>query len=184
MFTPLRLQSGYIRIVDDGKDENGNAFDWRTLIPANDKSRPVTLTKTVGSQQQIVWQGFYAGAELQGELYSYTQEREFPVQCCLSVLSTTGAQPPNRSRATLPISENLSRRNTAAHHREDRGAGRHGCPQGWLMKMVDWRVFLDIDDNDEYAGQIQSSGSTRRYVPLLGMDCPNEWGTTLYLTMA
>jgi hypothetical protein len=27
MFLPIRTQSGYIRIVDDGKDANGNSFN-------------------------------------------------------------------------------------------------------------------------------------------------------------
>ena len=27
MFTPIRTQSGYLRIVDDGRDANGNALE-------------------------------------------------------------------------------------------------------------------------------------------------------------
>ena len=33
-FKPIRTQTGYFRIVDDGKDASGNAFDWKDLIPA------------------------------------------------------------------------------------------------------------------------------------------------------
>ena len=39
IFTPVRTQSGYIRIVDDGKDANGNAFNWKDLVPSTDVDR-------------------------------------------------------------------------------------------------------------------------------------------------
>ena len=54
VFKPVRTQTGYIRIVDDGV----TAFDWHDLIPASDTERPVTLTKTVGGVTTILWQGF------------------------------------------------------------------------------------------------------------------------------
>ena len=38
-FMPIRTQSGYLRIVDDGKDANGNAFNWKDLIPSTNISR-------------------------------------------------------------------------------------------------------------------------------------------------
>ena len=33
MFTPIRTQTGYLRIVDDGTDLNGNALNWKELLP-------------------------------------------------------------------------------------------------------------------------------------------------------
>ena len=82
-FTPIRTQSGYIRIVDDGLDANGNAFDWKDLIPQTNTSRPVTLA--AGST--IVWQGFMQSQNFSGILYGNPQEREFPVHCVLSALN-------------------------------------------------------------------------------------------------
>ena len=82
-FAPIRTQSGYIRIVDDGLDANGNAFDWKDLIPQTNTSRPVTLT--AGST--IVWQGFMQSQNFSGILYGNPQEREFPVHCVLSALN-------------------------------------------------------------------------------------------------
>lgn len=82
-FTPIRTQSGYIRIVDDGLDANGNAFDYKDLIPQTNTSRPVTLT--AGST--IVWQGFMQSQNFSGTLYGNPQEREFPVHCVLSALN-------------------------------------------------------------------------------------------------
>ena len=183
MFTPLRLQSGYIRIVDDGKDANGNTFDWRTLIPANDKSRPVTLTKTVGSQQQIVWQGFMQAQNYSGELYSYAQEREFPIQCCLSVLSTTQVpttetQPRNFAYLLKTCLDAIPQ-----HTIENIVVQGGSDAQGWLLKLVDWRVFLEIDDNDEYAAKYNLQEALEDMCRFWGWTARTK-GTTLYLTMA
>ena len=82
-FAPIRTQSGYIRIVDDGLDANGNAFDWKDLIPQTNTSRPVTLT----AGGTVVWQGFMQSQNFSGILYGNPQEREFPVHCVLSALN-------------------------------------------------------------------------------------------------
>ena len=91
MFKPIRTQSGYIRIMDDGRDYNGNVIDatmganwWQDLMPATDTSRPVTLT----ANGTVVWQGFMQAQNFGGVLYGNPQEREFPVQCPLTILST------------------------------------------------------------------------------------------------
>ena len=84
IFTPIRTQSGYLRIVDDGKDANGNALEanwWKDLIPATDTSRPVTLSHSEGGQTIVDWQGFMQAQTFSGSLYGDPQEREFPVQC-------------------------------------------------------------------------------------------------------
>jgi hypothetical protein len=81
-FMPIRTQSGYIRIFDNGKDASGNAFNWKSLLPETDTDRPVTLTDGGGN---IVWQGFMQAQNFSGALYGNPQEREFPVQCSLTV---------------------------------------------------------------------------------------------------
>ena len=83
-FTPIRTQSSYFRIVDNGYAANGTtAFDWKDLLPATDSERPVTLT--YGGT--VVWQGFMQSQTFSGALYGNPQEREFPVICPLGVLS-------------------------------------------------------------------------------------------------
>ena len=83
-FTPIRTQSGYIRIIDDGYAADGvTAFDWKDLIPQTNTSRPVTLT----AGGTVVWQGFMQSQNFSGELYGNPQEREFPVHCVLSALN-------------------------------------------------------------------------------------------------
>lgn len=84
VFAPVRTQSGYLRIVDTGYDNDGNAFDWREFIPTTDTDRPVTLTD---SQDNVLWQGFMQAQDFGSRLFDMPQEREFPVQCVLSVMS-------------------------------------------------------------------------------------------------
>jgi len=151
MFTPIRTQTGYICIVDDGKDYNGNALGadwWKDMIPATDTSRPVSLTDGNGN---VVWQGFMQAQTFSGVLYGGTQEREFPVQCVLSVLATT------------QISTNVTvYRNFAYLLDYIFGAGipnynslisqiviQGGADaREWLRMKFDWRNFLNISDGD------------------------------------
>ena len=88
MFCPVRKQSGYFRIVDDGKATNASYqevdFDWKEMLPVNDTDRPVTLTAGIGN---VVWQGFMQAQNFGSELYGNPQSHEFPLQCCLSLLS-------------------------------------------------------------------------------------------------
>ena len=88
VFMPLREQTGYLRIIDDGYGDNGSAFEWTDLIPVPGSERPVTLT--AGST--VVWQGFMQAQTFSGELYGNPQEREYPVQCALSALASQQAR--------------------------------------------------------------------------------------------
>ena len=83
MFFDIRTQSGSLRIIDNGQDANGNAFNWKTFVPTTDTDRPVTVTDGNGG---IVWQGFMQAQNFGGILYGNPQERDFPLQCALSVL--------------------------------------------------------------------------------------------------
>lgn len=83
-FIPMRTQSGYLRIVDDGKDANGSAFDWKTMLPATDTDRPVTLTDAGGN---VLWIGFMQSQTFSCVLYGNPQEREFPVIGAMSILA-------------------------------------------------------------------------------------------------
>lgn len=85
-FIPVRTQTGYIRIVDDGYDLDGHAFDWHDLIPTTATSRPVTLQKIVGNTTTTEWRGFIKPTTYSGDYLNTPQEREFPVVCGLSVL--------------------------------------------------------------------------------------------------
>ena len=85
-FKAIRTQTGSLKIVDDGYALDGTTpFNWRDLQPRSDHDRPVILTD---ENDTILWQGFLQAQNFSGTLYEKTQEREFPLQCALSVLGS------------------------------------------------------------------------------------------------
>ena len=66
MFIPVRTQSGYIRVVDDG------SVDWSEVLPTSAVSRPVTVVKG----NAVVWQGFIQPRTFSGELFGNPQRPE------------------------------------------------------------------------------------------------------------
>lgn len=81
-FASVRLQSGYLRIANTGKDNGGNAFDWRDLIPSSDLDKPVTLTN---ANYDVLWCGFIQPQNFGIGLYNNPQIVELPLQCPISV---------------------------------------------------------------------------------------------------
>lgn len=144
MFTPVRTQSGYIRIVDDGKDANGNAFNWKDLVPSTDVDRPVTLT----SDNVVLWQGFMQAQNFSGVLYGNPQEREFPVQCPLTVLSANDISANEREMKNFGyvIAQAFSSIPTLEF---DQFVFQGGADaREWLLKLVDWQNYVTSEDDE------------------------------------
>lgn len=152
LFAPIRTQSGYIRIVDGGYDADGYAFDWTDLIPETDVSNAVTLTNAAGT---VLWQGFMQAQDFGSTLYGNPQEREFPVQCILSVMQgmmpSAGIQTKNFAYLldqALTAVESVSGETPITNIIVQGGS----YAQGWLLKKVDWQVFMstgsEIEDDD------------------------------------
>ena len=150
MFCPVRKQSGYFRIVDDGKATNASYqevdFDWKEMLPVNDTDRPVTLTHVEGSTTVTDWQGFMQAQNFGSELYGNPQEREYPIQCALTILEgydinyqqkeiQNFAYLLNQILGAIPAItiENVVVQNRYAKNR--------------LLKRIDWQNFVD-EDND------------------------------------
>ena len=148
IFTPVRTQSGYLRIVDDGKDANGNAFDWKDLIPATDTSRPVTLVDGGGN---LMWQGFMQAQNFGGVLYGNPQEREFPVQCPISAINALKVSTEANeihNFAYIIYNFMVTTMPSGASFQEFKIQGGYDA-QAWLLKKVDWQTFLrETDEND------------------------------------
>ena len=161
MFIPIRTHTGYLRIVDDGKDANGNAWNWKTLLPSTDTDRPVTLTDGNGT---VVWQGFMQSQNFGGVLYGNPQEREFPIQCPLAVLEGTDI---NYQHTTIENFAYLLQRivnaidvvsggtenssgvittNGSIHINNIYVQGNTDARQ-WLLKRIDWQNFVDEDSD-------------------------------------
>ena len=145
-FAPVRTQSGYIRIFDNGKDLAGNAFDWKTLVPVNDTDRPVTLTDGGGN---VVWQGFMQAQNFGAELYNPSQEREYPIQCCLSVLAATQVSTTETQLCNFAYLLRYILSSVPQHSFTEFVIQGGADAQAWLLKRLDWHNFLrDNADND------------------------------------
>ena len=153
MFTPVRLQTGYLRIFDNGKDANGNAFDWRDIIPQTDTDRPVTLTRVVSGQVSVVWQGYMQSQNFGATLYGNPQEREFPLQCCLTTLDTltvsTNIHQPQTFAGILAIILNSIPVLTIGNIYFQGG----NSAKEWLLKKVDCRNFLDENEQGVFTAK-------------------------------
>ena len=150
MFTPIRTQTGYIRVVDDGKDYNGNSIGadwWKDLIPATDTSRPVSLTNGNGT---VVWQGFMQAQSFSGVLYGNPQEREFPVQCVLSVLSTTQINTSVVSYQNFAYLLNHIFSSIPGYNDIiDKIVIQGGADaRSWLRMKLDWRNFMNVSEGE------------------------------------
>lgn len=161
MFIPIRTQTGYLRIVDDGKDANGNTWNWKTLLPSTDTDRPVTLTD---GNNNVVWQGFMQAQNFGGVLYGNPQEREFPVQCALTILEGTDI---NYQQTEIQNFAYLLQRIVNAIDLMSGGAENSSGvltssgsvhisniyvqgntdAQAWLLKRIDWQNFVSEDSD-------------------------------------
>lgn len=144
LFTPVRTQSGYLRIVDDGLDANGNAFDWKNILPETDTSRPVTLT----AGGTTLWKGFMQAQDFGSRLYGNPQEREFPIQCPLSVTEGSDInyqQKEIRNFAYL-LQQILSTIPSECRPSTIMAQGGTDA-RTFLMKQIDWQNFASEDGN-------------------------------------
>ena len=184
MFTPIRTQSGYLRIVDDGKDANGNALEanwWKDLIPATDTSRPVTLTHSEGGQTIVDWQGFMQAQTFSGSLYGDPQEREFPVQCVLSSLSKYDI--PTNETALRNFAYLLRLFITSSGITVNNIIVQGGADaQQWMLTMVDWRNFMNTG-KQEYTAKYKFYDILEDICRFWGWTC-RTWRQNIYLTMA
>lgn len=191
MFTPVRTQSGYLRIVDNNRDANGNLIPpsifynswWQAMIPSTDTSRPVTLT--VGNT--VMWQGFMQAQNFGGVLYGNPQEREFPVQCPLAALNgestnfNNGLQ--NFAYIIKEVCDVVASRSDNAVQISNIVIQGGSDARAWLMNKIDWQMFAS-EDND---GVLRAKNTL---IDVLTDMC-QFWGwtarthrTTLYLTCA
>lgn len=154
-FEPVRTQSGYLRIVDTGEDNDGNTFDWRTFIPTTDTDRPVTLTNEDGT---VLWMGFMQAQNFGARLYDTPQEREFPLQCPLTVTSrynnTYYKQDYTQNFAFLlkTVVDSIPYVCRPASIVIQGGSDA----QTWLLKKIDWQLFFE--ENTDWEATTQNTG--------------------------
>lgn len=151
MFTPIRTQTGYLRIVDDGYAVNASnatvAWDWKELLPENNTDRPVTLTNASGT---VVWCGFMQAQNFGGTLFGNPQEREYPLMCPLSICEDTFINTSQKAIKNFAYLLKTAIDSIPALCQPTAIEIQGGAnAQGWLLKKIDWYNFVNIDASDE-----------------------------------
>lgn len=179
-FMPVRTQSGYLRIVDTGKDNDGNAFNWRDFIPQTDTDRPVTLTNEGGN---VLWQGYMQAQNFGARLYDTPQEREFPVQCVLSVLSRKDIDP-DETDGMVNFAALLNYIISSNSIGFDKIVIEGGTdPRQWLLRRFDWDVLCQENDEGIFEGRYSLLEALEHLCTYWGWNARTQ-GTTLYLSCA
>ena len=181
-FATIRIQTGSLRIVDDGYDANGRSFNWRDLQPRSDYDRPVILTD---EDDNILWQGFLQAQNFSGTLYEKVQEREFPLQCPLSILSS---QYPNTTDQGIVnfaflleyITSMISAASVATIAFTEICIQGGADAQQWLLKKFHWANLLSEDDDENLAPQYDLYTCLQDMCNFWGWQARTE-GTRLYL---
>jgi hypothetical protein len=184
MFTPVRSQSGYFRIVDNGTDANGNQLTadwWKDLVPAVDSDRPVVLT----AASTVVWQGFVQSQTFSGELYGNPQEREFPVVCPLGMLAGEDADYTNGIRnfafVLKEVCDTISSKSDGAVS-FDRVMVQGGADaRQWLLTRIDWMNFASTDGDGVTHSKYSLFSVLEDMCRFWGWTARTR-GTTIYLT--
>ena len=184
MFTPIRTQSGYLRSVDDGLDANGNAWNWKDLLPTTDIDRPVTLTHVENGQTVVDWIGFMQAQNFGGTLYGNPQEREFPVQCVLSVTEGTDinyqqTELKNFAYLLKQIVDSIPQSQRPQNFIIQGGADA----QTWLLTRIDWQNFTSVDNDNAQTARFSMYRCLEDMCSFWGWTA-RTCGETLYLTCA
>lgn len=199
MFKPVRTQTGYIRIVDDGKDASGNTLgsgdDWKALVPETDTDRPVTLTHVSGSSTVVDWAGFMQAQDFGATLYGNPQERAFPVQCVLTVTESTDInyqqkEMQNFAYLLKQIVDSIPETCRPTSFVVQGGSDA----QALLLKMIDWQNFVGEDSQGNPSPRYNMFSlledmcrffgwTARTYKRILYMTCADDAAATTLLTM-
>lgn len=175
MFAPVRTQSGYIRIVNDG------TVNWRSIIPTTDISRPVTLTDSNGN---VKWQGFMQAQNFGSELYNTPKEIEFPIQCSLSVISREdiGIANKNLQNFGYLLKEIVDAIPEVCRPTEIVVQGGTDA-LSWLYTRIDWYLMSQEDSDFILQPRYDLMTCLENMCQFWGW-CARTYGRTLYLACA
>lgn len=183
VFQAIRTQSGSIRILDDGKGDDGTSFDWKDLLHSTDSARPVTLT----AGGSTVWMGFMQSQTFSGELYGGTQERDFPVLCPLGVLAGEDVNF-NRGLANFAcvlkdVCDTIDTKSGSMVHITDVYVQGGSDARNWLLTKIDWQNFAQEDANGVMRAKYSLYEVLENMCMFWGWTARTK-GTALYLTCA
>ena len=152
MFSPVQTQSGLLRIVDDGKDANGNSFDILSLMADYDYQRPVTLTD---ANNVVKWMGYLQSITYLGNPYESPLEREFTVHCILTAMADKDVKTDVKEMKNFAYyikeafaSIGISSSGTSPLSIQNYYFQGGNYARAWLLKLIDPEVFIDIVDDE------------------------------------
>jgi hypothetical protein len=181
-FKAIRIQTGSLNIIDDGYDANGNAFNWRDLQPRSDHDRPVILRD---ENNVILWQGFLQPQNFSGTLYEATQEREYPIQCALSILgsqypTTTDQGIVNFAFLLKYCMDTVSAASLTVVAFTEIIIQGGADAQRWLSKKFHWANLLSEDNEEDLSPQYDLLTCLEDMCNFWGWQARTE-GSRLYL---
>ena len=88
IFSPIRKQTGHLRIADNGYDLDGNEFDYTDILPLDTFDHQVRLWQ-VGGTDVLRWIGYIKPDTLTSRLFEAVSIREFQIVCPLGCLYET-----------------------------------------------------------------------------------------------
>ena len=185
-FKAIRTQTGSLKIVDDGYALDGTTpFNWRDLQPRSDHDRPVILTD---ENDTILWQGFLQAQNFSGTLYEKTQEREFPLQCALSILSsqypnTTDQGIVNFAYLLKYCVDMVSAASVSVINFTEFIIQGGADAQRWLSKKFHWANLLSEDSEEGLSPQYDLFTCLEDMCNFWGWSARTD-GTRLYLMCA
>ena len=184
IFCPVRTQTGYLRIVDNGQDVNGNAFDWRDMMPTTDTDRPVTLTHTESGTTITDWKGFMQAQNFGGTLYGNPQELEFPIQCMLSVLGSVDINYSQKEIKNFAYLLKFMIDNIPTFTFDYIYIGGlisgFGDVRDFMLKKLDWQNFVKEDSDGVLSAKFKLSQCLEDMCAFFGLTA-RAFGNSLYL---
>lgn len=178
IFTPVRTQTGYWRIVDTGKDMNGNPFNWREVLPTTATSRRVTLT----AEGTVRWAGYIQAQTFSGEFSSPPIVRELPIVCQLGVLDgfdvATDGGDINNIAYLLYYLLNLPPSNLW----DDVYFQGGDAVNDWLTKKVQWSNFVNYDDDGQPVSKYTALALLKEVCKFFGWTARTD-GSDIYFSL-
>lgn len=183
-FTPIRTQTGYLRIVDDGYAVNASnatvAFNWKDILPENNLDRPVTLTD---ASNNVVWCGFMQAQNFGGTLYGNPQEREYPVMCPLSVTEDNFINNQTDIKNFAYLLKQVVDAIPSICQPTSFVVQGGADAQSWLLKRIDWCNFFNVDASEDLSPKYNLLQCLEDMCRFWGWTARTK-GKTLYLTSA
>lgn len=180
MFTPVRLQSGYINFYDDDDST------WISMIPIGATSRPVEVTKG----GYTVWRGFLKPETYGGEYGVVPQVRQMPVVCILSVLSAyqLPTTPPSGMSYTPTFVQLINY--IIGEVATDAGMTiginwlvSNQTFETWKGLHVQWGNLMVVDDTGNVVPRLNNLELLEEICKYLGVTA-RTWNGDVYFTMA